>query len=97
MVSNLKSIEVSLEKLEICPKQVVTIWIYGALQVPSFLHFIRYKNMFLQEGKGETNSKVGGVSAIFSVDSMAPISSTMLETKCSKLTINSIQIQGRLN
>ena len=33
MVTNLKSIEVSLEKLSICPKQVVTIWVYGALQV----------------------------------------------------------------
>jgi len=80
MVTNLSSIELSLEKLEICPKQAVTVWVYGALQ----------------GGKGEEDRKVGGISAIFSVESMAPVSRTLFETRCSKLTINTIEIQACL-
>ena len=37
MVTNLKSIEVSLEKLSICPAQIVTIWIYGTVQQVGYL------------------------------------------------------------
>ena len=37
MVTNLKSIEVSLEKLSICPAQIVTIWLYGAVQQVGYL------------------------------------------------------------
>ena len=42
MVSNLKSIEVSLEKLEICPKQVVTAWVYGAIKVTAMILSVHY-------------------------------------------------------
>ena len=38
--------------------------------------------------------KIGGTSAVFSVDSVAPVSRTFFETRGSKLSINNIEIQA---
>ena len=50
----------------------------------------------MQEVKEEKERKIGGASAIFSIDYQSPISRTLFETGSSKLTINTIEIQACL-
>ena len=52
-----------------------------------------YWNNFQSVG-GEKERKIGGTSAVFSVDSVAPVSRTFFETRGSKLSINNIEIQA---